>query len=187
MALGSARRARRVQDPNRMLEGHGLEREWLVLRQQRLRRKCCPANRSASPSDAHGAAQTRQRGDDLPNLRRALEHFAAVSVARSRASSTVGSICRKRSSTLLTPNSGAQLDQIAPKLAVAKNAITASPPFGKRPATRSPERTPKRRKPARARATSSASCAKSKSDVHRVRCAPRAPRAHPRRRSACSA
>ena len=45
--------------------------------------------------------------------------------------STFGSIWRKRSSTLSTPNSGGQLDQMAPRLAVARKATTASTPFGR--------------------------------------------------------
>jgi hypothetical protein len=43
----------------------------------------------------------------------------------------LGSIWAKRSTTLETPNSGAQLDQIAPMLAVASMAITVSGTLGR--------------------------------------------------------
>ena len=47
------------------------------------------------------------------------------------ASSTLGSICEKRSITLRAPNSGAALDQIAPSEAVARKAATVSGMFGR--------------------------------------------------------
>jgi hypothetical protein len=43
---------------------------------------------------------------------------------------TPGSICLKRSTTVGVPNSGAQLDQIAPMLAQARKATTVSGTFG---------------------------------------------------------
>ena len=42
-----------------------------------------------------------------------------------------GSICPKRSSTACTPNSGAQRVQVAPRLAVARNAMIVSGTFGR--------------------------------------------------------
>ena len=43
----------------------------------------------------------------------------------------MGSIWPNRSTTLRAPNSGAQLAQIAPRLAVARNATTVSGMFGR--------------------------------------------------------
>jgi hypothetical protein len=43
---------------------------------------------------------------------------------------TFGSIWLKRSTTVGVPNSGAQLDQIAPMLAVARKATSVSATFG---------------------------------------------------------
>jgi hypothetical protein len=45
--------------------------------------------------------------------------------------STFGSTCLNRSTTDRTPNSGAQLVQIAPSDAVASSATTASGTFGR--------------------------------------------------------
>ena len=67
--------------------------------------------------------------------------------------STVGSICANRSMTLRAPNSGAHAAQVAPRLAVARNATTVSGMFGRYAATRSPRPTPSRCRPFRARAT----------------------------------
>ena len=53
----------------------------------------------------------------------------------------------------LAPNSAAQLDQTAPRLAVASSATTASGVFGTMAATRSPRRTPRRCRPSAAAAT----------------------------------
>ena len=55
--------------------------------------------------------------------------------------------------TLPAPNSGAQLDQMAPRLAVASSPTTASGMFGTMAATRSPRPTPRRRRPSAAAAT----------------------------------
>jgi hypothetical protein len=46
-------------------------------------------------------------------------------------SSTFGSIWAKRSTTLRTPNSGAQLDQVAPMLAQPRKAATVSGMLGR--------------------------------------------------------
>src|ERR1700733_524969 len=64
------------------------------------------------------------------------------------ASSTFGSICKKRSITLRAPNSGAADDQTAPIEAQASNAATVSGMFGMYAATRSPSETPNARSPA---------------------------------------
>ena len=67
----------------------------------------------------------------------------------------------KRSSTACTPNSGAQLVQIAPRLAVARKATIVSGTLGRYAATRSPAPTPSRCRPIRARPT----CSESSSQV----------------------
>jgi BRCT domain type II-containing protein len=59
--------------------------------------------------------------------------------------------------TLRTPNSGAQLDQIAPSDAVARNATIVSGTLGRKAATRSPRPTPSPRSPAAQRSTCSRS------------------------------
>jgi hypothetical protein len=50
---------------------------------------------------------------------------------RSTVSNTFGSIWAKRSTTLRTPNSGAQLDHVAPMLAQPRKAATVSGMFGR--------------------------------------------------------
>jgi hypothetical protein len=72
---------------------------------------------------------------------------------------TLGSIWENRCTTLPVPNSGAQLDQTAPRLAVARKATRVSGILGSKAATRSPRSTPNRRNPAAAAATSSRSSA----------------------------
>ena len=62
-------------------------------------------------------------------------------------------IWAKRSTRLCVPKSGEQLDQMAPMLAQATIAMTASGMFGTTAATRSPRPTPSRRKPADAATT----------------------------------
>ena len=57
------------------------------------------------------------------------------------------------------PNSGAQLEKIAPRLAVASSSTNVSGMFGAYAATRSPGATPSRRSPARTRRTCSRSSA----------------------------
>ncbi len=76
---------------------------------------------------------------------------------RSTASSTLGVICANRSITLAGPKSGEHDDQMAPRLAVASNPISAAGMFGRYAATRSPLVTPSAWSPARTRATSAAS------------------------------
>ena len=49
---------------------------------------------------------------------------------------------------LVTPNSGEQVDQMAPRLDAARNAITVSGMFGMSATTLSPLPTPSRRRPA---------------------------------------
>ncbi len=69
----------------------------------------------------------------------------------------MGSICANRSMTLAGPKSGEHEDQIAPRLAVASMAMTASGPFGSKAATRSPRPTPADCSPLATRPTSAAS------------------------------
>ena len=57
------------------------------------------------------------------------------------------------------PNSGAQQEKIAPRLAVASMSTNVSGMFGAYAATRSPGPTPSRRSPARTRRTCSRSSA----------------------------
>src|SRR5713226_1623268 len=57
--------------------------------------------------------------------------------------STLGLICPKRSRTAAAPKSGEQQDQIAPTLAQARKATTASTEFGRYAPTLSPGATPK--------------------------------------------
>jgi hypothetical protein len=71
----------------------------------------------------------------------------------------LGSICCQRSVTLRVPNSGAQDENTAPRLAVASIRTYVSGMFGAYAATRSPRVTPSRRRPARARRTCSRSSA----------------------------
>src|SRR4051794_2871180 len=67
--------------------------------------------------------------------------------------STFGSIWRKRSSTGTGPMSGEQIDQIAPRLALARKATAAAGVFGGMAQTRSPGATPSFRKAAASAAT----------------------------------
>ena len=71
--------------------------------------------------------------------------------------STVGSIWLNRSTRLVCPKSGEQLDQTAPMEAVARNATSACSELGRTAHTRSPGPTPSLRRPAAARPTASRS------------------------------
>jgi hypothetical protein len=77
----------------------------------------------------------------------------------STATSTTGSICCQRSVTLRVPNSGAQEENTAPRLAAASSSTKVSGMLGAYAATRSPGPTPSRRSPARTRRTASRSSA----------------------------
>ncbi len=126
--------------------------------------------------------------------------IAAISAVRSTvfapyrypstATSTLGAICCQRSTTLRVPNSGAQLEKTAPRLAAASMSTNVSGMFGAYAATRSPAATPRPRSAARARRTSSRSWAAVSVTGSRVWEHPStmtSSSARPGRRSTCSA
>ena len=100
---------------------------------------------SRGRSARYGTTTTRSiSGICSPNLAhpcQAVDLLPGVAVAVS-AEENRGRIWPKRSSTPLAPKSGEQDDQTAPTLAAASIAMTVSGMFGRKPATRSPARTP---------------------------------------------
>lgn len=80
-----------------------------------------------------------------------VEILAAVSLAVDREENLRRDL-RKRSTTLRAPKSGEALDQTAPMLETARNAMTASAMFGRYATTRSPPSTPRPRRPVATRA-----------------------------------
>ena len=80
--------------------------------------------------DRHVAPQPRQRGADGRDLIGTLDRARTVAVAV-HGEQHLGSTWLKRSTTLRTPNSGAHEVQMAPRLAVASSATSASGTFGR--------------------------------------------------------
>ena len=109
------------------------------------------------PAAASGQITDSHNGDDPGQLRHQFVHNSVVSIRFPAyqypevAMSTFGAIWPKRSCALAAPKSGEQEDQTAPRLVVASMPMTASGPFGRNAATRSPGPTPRRRRPAAAR------------------------------------
>ena len=135
------------------------ERDRVELERARARRaarpsrSCRAAHRRGRPRTGRGRrarATAVPRGPRPPA--RGGRRPCRRSGSRRSASSTFGSSCPNRSSTLRGPNSEAQVAQIAPRLAVARNATSVSGMFGRYATTRSPRPTPSRCSPARARA-----------------------------------
>ena len=152
--LRPAGRPRREEHEERMVERDGLEGERTRLGEEllpgdRVRRPCARRRGRARRGGAWGG----RRGSSPPP--RDGRSTGRGSRSRRRSASTAGSSCTRRSTTLRTPSSGAQLAQTAPRLAVAANATSVSGMFGRYATTRSPGPTPRRARPARARATCS--------------------------------
>ena len=116
--------------------------------QRRARRR----GRAPARWPAAWAAARCSARDGRPDV----EPLAAVDVAVDGEQHR-GSIWANRSRTARAPKSGEHDDQIAPRLAAARNATSVSTLFGASATTRSPRPTPSATRPARARPTSSRS------------------------------
>ena len=156
-ALRQAGRPRGVHDVKRMIEGQPLEAQLAGTRSRVL----LPVDRAPDRVDRfarevrhqHDALDLGNAVHDLPHPPEAVDVLAGVAIRRS-GDEDLRAIWPNRSSTPLTPKSGEQLDQIAPRLVAASIATTASGMLGRKPATRSPRVTPSDRKAAASPATS---------------------------------
>ena len=138
--LGQAGGAAGVDDPQRVVEGQPerLEggRRGVVSRDglRHVGPAATSASSAASPRPGcgarSGAARWAARRAARPPRRRGRSR-ARRSCTPSQAISTLGSICRKRSSTALVPMSGAQMLQTPPMLTTARKATMVSGMLGR--------------------------------------------------------
>ena len=141
-------RARREEHVEGVVERHGLELERPGLAQQ-----IAPAVGVIAVRHLDHVLDRRQPRRDRGDLRPAVDARLPERVAIDRRAAPWARSARAGRSRCGRRTRATTLAQIAPRLAVARNATSVSGMFGRYATTRSPRPTPSRCRPARARAT----------------------------------